>query len=108
MSAQKTQKKSETEEMLDEETSMKKKDSAFLKDLTALCEEKAKGWDERSKSRAAEITAITEALGDLSSGVAGNYAANKKLNLLVAKHPAFSTAKIDSTNEHSIQQDDSE
>merc|ERR1719443_2074466 len=99
MSAQKTQKKSETEEMLDEETSMKKKDAAFLKDLTALCEEKAKGWDERSKARAAEITAITEALGDLESGVAGNYAANKKLTLLTATRPAIAKVQIHNDGE---------
>merc|ERR1719439_226080 len=94
MSAKKTQIKSDTEAKLEEETSMKKKDSAFVKELTALCEEKAKGWDERSKARASEITAITEALGDLSSGVADNYSANKKLTLLVAKHPVVSSSNF--------------
>merc|ERR1719301_348997 len=70
------------------------KDEAFLEELTSLCEEKAEGRDERSKARASEITAITEALGDLSSGVAENYSANKKLTLLVAKHPVVSSSNF--------------
>jgi len=94
MSAEKTEKKSETEATKDEETDMKKKDEAFLEELTSLCEEKAEGWDKRSKMRASEITAITEALGDLSSGVAENYSANKKLTLLVAKHPVVSSSNF--------------
>jgi len=93
MSASKTEKKSQIEATLEEETDMKNKDEAFLKELTLLCEDKAKAWDERSKMRASEITAITEALGDLSTGVADNYSANKKLTLIVPKHPAMS--KVD-------------
>merc|ERR1719428_128856 len=95
MSAAKTEKKSTIEATKEEETDMKKKDSAFLDELTALCEEKAGAWDKRSKMRASEITAITEALGDLESGVADNYSANKKLTLIVAKHPAVSSVDLE-------------
>jgi len=95
MSAEKTEKKSETEATLEEETNMKTKDQEFLKELTSLCEEKAEGWDKRSKMRASEITAITEALGDLSKGVAENYSANKKLTLLVEKHPLVSSSEFE-------------
>merc|ERR1719311_1528035 len=54
-------------------------DKTFMDDLTEQCEDKAKAWDERSKTRANELTAIAGALSTLKGEVAGNYGANKKL-----------------------------
>merc|ERR1719299_150818 len=44
-------------------------DRTYLKDLTAKCELKAKQWDQRSAMRAAELTAITQALTVLKGSV---------------------------------------
>jgi len=54
-------------------------DKTFMDDLTEQCEDKAKAWDERSKTRANELTAIAGALSTLKGEVSGNYGANKKL-----------------------------
>ena len=45
-------------------------DRTYLKDLTTKCELKAKQWDQRSSMRAAELTAITQALTVLKGQVA--------------------------------------
>merc|ERR1719326_880437 len=60
-------------------------DQTFLDELTSECESKATAWDARSKVRSNELTAMGEALGLLKNGVAGNYGANKKLNLVAKK-----------------------
>merc|ERR1719265_1358856 len=60
-------------------------DNTFMDDLTSQCEEKAVAWDKRSKTRSAELTAIAGALEALKGEVAGNYQANKKLNLVSQK-----------------------
>ena len=44
-------------------------DQNFLNDLTAKCEQKAKDWDQRSSTRTAELTAISEALEMLKGDV---------------------------------------
>merc|ERR1719482_1834289 len=60
-------------------------DNTFMDDLTSQCEEKAVAWDARSKTRSAELTALAGALEALKGEVVGNYAANKKLNLITPK-----------------------
>jgi len=45
-------------------------DRTYLKDLTIKCELKAKQWDQRSSMRAAELSAITQALTVLQGSVA--------------------------------------
>merc|ERR1719327_2098819 len=45
-------------------------DRTYLKDLTIKCELKAKQWDQRSSMRAAELSAITQALTVLTGQVA--------------------------------------
>merc|ERR1719401_2402591 len=54
-------------------------DGQFLEVLKGQCEEKATLWDQRSKTRAGELTAIAECLSHLETGVATTYSANKKL-----------------------------
>jgi len=66
-------------EELAQETYDMNADQAFLKELTTTCEEKATMFDQRSSTRSAELTAISEAISVLESGTAPNYSANKKL-----------------------------
>jgi len=62
-----------------EESRDKKADQSFLDVVKADCESKAGLWDQRSKTRAAELTSISDAVKLLESGVAPNWSANKKL-----------------------------
>merc|ERR1719359_962673 len=55
-----------------QETADMEADRAFLDELTKLGEEKAKEFDQRSKTRSAELTALAEAIGILKSGVQPN------------------------------------
>merc|ERR1719301_276840 len=84
-SAQKQEKQQIAEEDKAKTTEDRKSDQTFMDDLTEQCEEKAKAWDARSKTRANELTAIDSALSTLKGEVSGNYNANKKLVGLVSK-----------------------
>merc|ERR1719247_2638176 len=44
-------------------------DETYMKDLTAKCEMKAKEWDQRSKMRADELTAVSQALAVMQDRV---------------------------------------
>mmetsp|Transcript_7072 Transcript_7072/g.13132 ORF Transcript_7072/g.13132 Transcript_7072/m.13132 type:complete len:694 (+) Transcript_7072:40-2121(+) len=83
LGAAKTEEKSEKEGLLKEETEAKNSDQAFLDDLTASCEAKAAAWDDRSKMRASELTAMTEAM-EILKGMGDMYNVNKKLTGLVS------------------------
>jgi hypothetical protein len=61
-------------------------DISFQEDLTATCEAAATQFDQRSTTRASELTSITEAIEILKTGVNPMYAANKQLVGLAAKH----------------------
>merc|ERR1740138_1794182 len=54
-------------------------DGNFLAVLKDECQEKAELWDQRSSTRAGELTAIASALEDLEKGVATTCSANEKL-----------------------------
>lgn len=75
----KAEEKSATEADKQQEGAEKQADQSFLQVLTGDCEAKAALWDQRSTSRAAELTAISEAMSALKTGVAPNWKANKKL-----------------------------
>jgi len=75
----KTAEKEETEQDKTDEQSDKGSDQAFMDVLETNCEEAARLWDQRSQTRAAELTAISQAMDALKTGVAPNWQANKKL-----------------------------
>jgi len=75
----KTEEKETATSEKDEEDKDKTADGDFLTVVQGDCEKKAGLWDQRSKTRAGELTAISEATEALKSGVAPNYKANKKL-----------------------------
>jgi len=52
-------------------------DEAYLKDLTAKCELKAREWDQRSQMRADELAALAKALGIIKDTVLEKDAANE-------------------------------
>lgn len=79
LSQAKDEERSETEEAKLQESKDKDSDQSFLDVLTSDCETKAQLWDQRSKTRAGELTAISEAVSYLEAGVSPNYGANKKL-----------------------------
>jgi len=87
--AKKTEAKEKAEADMTQETKEKEMDENFMRVLTADCEKKAAHWDQRSKTRADELNAISEAMTALETGVAPNYGANKKLVDLQqnASHP---------------------
>jgi len=57
----------------------------LLKDLTASCETRAKDWDQRTKARAGEVTALTSALTALTGTASAADSVNKRAALVVVK-----------------------
>merc|ERR1719284_1451386 len=64
-----------TESLVEEEAALKD-DELYLKDLTAKCELKAREWDQRSKMRGEEVTALTAALKIIKGRVSSNAVVN--------------------------------
>eukprot|EP00928_Gymnodinium_smaydae_P012663 TRINITY_DN145_c0_g3_i1.p1 TRINITY_DN145_c0_g3~~TRINITY_DN145_c0_g3_i1.p1 ORF type:complete len:706 (-),score=271.80 TRINITY_DN145_c0_g3_i1:132-2249(-) len=99
----KTEAKHAAEAEESSETTAKAADEAFQGELTTLCEERATEFDSRSKARAAELTAMAEAIESLKTGVAPKYEANKKLvglvRTAVQPHPREPAAKFAKTGE---------
>merc|ERR1719235_2146317 len=77
-SADKEEQNNIAKEDLAKTTADRTADNTFMDDLTEQCEEKAKAWDARSKTRAAELAAIAKATSTLKGEVVDNYSANKK------------------------------
>lgn len=84
LEAKKSAEKSIKEELLSKETAARVADQAFLDELTTACQEKAEAWDQRSQTRAQEITKLTEAMTALEQA-SSLYSVNKKLTGLVLK-----------------------
>jgi len=70
------------------ETADKTSDDAYMAELTADCEDKATSWDARSKTRSDELTAISQALEQLTKkgGVSDNYGSSALTMLQVGRH----------------------
>jgi len=66
-----------TKSLVEAESALKD-DQEYLKDLTERCETKAKDWDQRSQSRADELTALSKAI-EVISGAKGVEAARALL-----------------------------
>merc|ERR1719473_1437063 len=66
-----------TDNLVEEEAKLKD-DELYLKDLTAKCELKAREWDQRSKMRAEEVTALTAALKIIKGKVKANAVVNAR------------------------------
>merc|ERR1719163_1117058 len=66
-----------TDSMVEEEGKLKD-DQLYLKDLTSQCELKAREWDQRSKMRGEEVTALTAALKIITGKVKANAVVNKR------------------------------
>jgi len=79
LSAAKTERKEEAVAERTEEQKDKDADESFMRVLQSKCEDTAKEWDERSVTRASELTSIAKALEALETGVVPNWGANKKL-----------------------------
>jgi hypothetical protein len=77
-----------------------------MNDLTSQCEAKATAWDARSKTRSAELLALSEAMATLKGEVSGNYNANKKLVGLVSKHSNKGPMTLDEQEEADSADDD--
>jgi len=84
----KTEELADTNKDKSQETAEMDADNAFLKQLTDECQTKAADWDQRSKTRSGELTALTKALEALETGAADQYSANKKL-VLAQKTASF-------------------
>jgi len=90
----KTEEKEAAEEENTKENADMTSDMNFRDELTKECENKAMVFDQRSKTRSGELTAISEAMTALKTGVAPNYAANKKLNGLVQRNATVAKAAV--------------
>jgi len=77
--------------LVDEEASLKD-DKLYMEDLTQLCEARAKDWDQRTKQRAGELDAISEALNILSGKVASAAVVNQRAMLQVRKNAPIAKA----------------
>mmetsp|Transcript_33122 Transcript_33122/g.72165 ORF Transcript_33122/g.72165 Transcript_33122/m.72165 type:complete len:702 (-) Transcript_33122:73-2178(-) len=62
-----------------EETAARQADFNFRGELTAQCEAAAREFDQRSSTRSAELTAMSQAITILKTGVKTTYGANRKL-----------------------------
>merc|ERR1719214_193138 len=105
-SAEAEEAKAKAEEDKSKTTEDKDADNAFMKDLTSQCEAKAVAWDARSKTRSAELLALSEALATLKGEVSGNYNANKKLVGLVSKKSKKGPMSIDEQEDADAAEDD--
>mmetsp|Transcript_90065 Transcript_90065/g.253997 ORF Transcript_90065/g.253997 Transcript_90065/m.253997 type:complete len:735 (+) Transcript_90065:63-2267(+) len=77
--ASKSQSRHEAEADRVAEVAARDADKAFQVELVAQCQSKANEFDQRSKVRSGELTALAEAVQVLKTGVAPKYGANRKL-----------------------------
>lgn len=76
----KQEEKEDAEAAKTQEQTERQADENFMRVLEQDCEQKAAFWDQRSRTRSEELTAIGNAVEALKTGVAPNWQANKKLS----------------------------
>merc|ERR1719310_809373 len=76
-------------------------DQEYLKELAVMCEEKAKTWDQRSKMRADELSALTEAIA-IVKGVVAKKTTEKTVRL-VQRHASLGAAMIVAHSEEDME-----
>merc|ERR1711957_973644 len=95
--AQTIQAKADATGDLQDTTTTRDADTAYLEDLTATCAQKSSDFDSRQQLRAEEIEAIEKAIEIISSGaVAGS--ADKHLPALIQTGHALAQLRSDSSN----------
>jgi len=93
--ATKLQSAADAKSDLEDVTSTKKEDEAYLADLTATCEQKATDFESRQQLRQEEIEAIEKAI-EIISGNAVSGAADKHLpSLIQLKSSSFAQLRAD-------------
>jgi hypothetical protein len=107
-SAEAEEAKAKAEDEKTKTTEDKDSDNTFMMDLTSQCEAKATAFDARSKTRSAELVALSEATATLKGEVSGNYNANKKLVGLVSKKAKKGPMTIEQQEDMDAAEDDEE
>jgi len=81
-------------------------DQTFLKEMTKNCNSKAKAWDQRSKMRSEELTALTTALFIVKGKVAEKVSPGKTVRLLSLKKATKKEHKPEMIKREDIQEED--
>merc|ERR1719223_1922524 len=87
-SSDKSEELSQAEEDKGSEQEAKSQDDQFMEELTTQCEDKASVWDQRSKTRAGELTALSKAIEAMKKGASRNYDSAKLAALEESKKNA--------------------
>jgi chromosome segregation ATPase len=94
ISEEKTETMEAAKEEKSDETADRDADQSFLDDLTVKCENAAKLFDDNSKARGDELTALSDATAKLQEGAVPNFEANSKLVGLVQLRKAQKAASF--------------
>jgi len=76
----------------DEEQSDRDSDQSFMDELTKNCESTARLFDQRSSTRADELSALSDATSELKAGAVPNFESNSKLVGLAQKKVVLNKA----------------
>merc|ERR1719191_1023891 len=98
--ASKEEEKNKCSDLKDQTETDKEADETFLEELVKECEKTADAFDQRSKSRSKEMSALAEALTILKGKVAETYGANKKLNFLTTETEFDEVSKLANAEGH--------